>query len=181
MALQAPYPKLEHSTFIGEQATREGLLDRRLDFASVLQITAHGHVMPGKERPAALVLRSSAQPDDDGLLDCDEVEALHAPDTVVLSACEAARGEQRYGEDGLNNLGGAFMKAGASCVILSSHTVEAQAMQALMEFFHQRLCAGDTRAESMRAARAHVAKIPRFSHPYYHSLIQVVGLGQETR
>ncbi|HTF89963.1 MAG TPA: CHAT domain-containing protein [Planctomycetota bacterium] len=179
-AVQKPYPKLEQA-FIGETATRAALEAPGLCLASVLQVTAHGTVMPKKERSAALVLRPMSK-GDDGILDCDEVEEkLHVPDTVVLSSCSAAHSEQRYGEDGLNHLGGAFMFAGASCVVLSSHPVEAGAMQALMEVFHQRLSAGDSRAESMRAAREAVAKNPRFPHPFYYSLVQVTGLGQMAR
>jgi hypothetical protein len=179
-ALRRPYAKHENSSFIGEAATPSALADPKLPRASVLQITAHGIEVPGKERPAALVLRPDSKADD-GLLDCDEVEKLLVPDTVVLAACGAARAEQRYGEDGLNHLGGAFLKAGASCVVLSSFTVEARAMQALMEVFHQRLCAGDARAEALRAARAELAKNPRWSHPYYYSLVFLVGLGQDSR
>lgn len=179
-ALQRHYPKLGHNSFVGLDATRSALEDSRLSLASVLQVTAHGAQALGEERRAALALRPMS-PEDDGLLTCAEVEQLLVPDTVVLSTCEAARGAQRYGEDGLTHLGGAFMMAGASCVVLSPYPVEAQAMQALMVVFHQRLCAGDTRAESMRAARADVSRNPRFSHPYYHSLVLVVGLGQTTR
>ncbi len=180
-ALQGPYPQLDHSYFFAEQATRAALEDPRLEFASVLQLTVHGIDVAGRERPAALVLRPMSR-EDDGLLDCDEVESLkHMPDTVVLSACGAASGELRYGEDGLNNLGGAFLRAGASCVVLSSQDLQVQATQALMEIFHQRLCAGDTRAESMRAARAGLALNPRFSHPFYHSFVVVVGLGQTAK
>jgi len=178
LALQCHYPKLAMSWFVGKDATRDALEDPRMALAEVLQITAHGTELKGRERHAALVL-TPASAGDDGLLDCEEVELLSVPDTVVLSACGAARGETRYGEDGLQHLGGAFHMAGASCVVLSSHPVEAQAMQALMEVFHQRLCSGDTRAEAMRAARAAlVSRNPRYSHPFYHSLVQVVGLGQ---
>ena len=32
---------------------------------------------------------------------------------------------------------------------------------------------------SVRAARAELKKTARFNHPYYHSLLQVVGLGHD--
>jgi CHAT domain-containing protein len=179
--LQAPYGKASGASFVGAKATRAALEDPRLALASVLQLIAHGSEVADKERAAALVLRGVSD-SDDGLLDCDEVEQLaHVPDTVVLSACGAARGQQRYGDDGIQHMGGALLQAGASCVVLSAFTIDANATQALMEVFHQRLCAGDSRAEAMRAARAIVSSIPRYSHPYYHSLILVIGLGQASR
>jgi CHAT domain-containing protein/tetratricopeptide (TPR) repeat protein len=174
--LHRPYGQPTTHTFLGERATAAALALEGVEAADVLQITAHGIEIAGRERPAALVLRA-ASATDDGLLDCDEVEALRSPETVVLSACGAARGESRYGEDGLTHLGGAFLKSGASCVLLSSHQVEARAMQALLEHFHARLCAGDSRAEALRAARAALAAGGRFAHPYYHSLVFAVGLG----
>jgi hypothetical protein len=62
--------------------------------------------------------RARAGPDDDGRLWCEDVaEGVRAAPLVLLSACGAARGPARPGDDGVVHLGGAFLAAepSASC------------------------------------------------------------------
>jgi CHAT domain-containing protein len=42
---------------------------------------------------------------------------------------------------------------------------------------HERLAAGDSPAEALRAARARLAEDERFAHPFYTSGLQAFGLG----
>src|SRR5262249_5872128 len=105
-----------------ELATRDALLDARVRDAAILSVFAHGAYdalgRDDDERPAALVLAPRA-PDDDGILWCSDVERLHAPPLVELLACSGARGPARLGDDCAGHLVGAFLAAGADCVIAS--------------------------------------------------------------
>jgi len=175
--LTRPYPPGDVRTFIGTEATRARLESEELCRSSVLQLFVHGVADPGRERPAGLVLAPA--PGDDGLLWCEDLARLHLPPLVVLSACGAARGPVRRGEDGLTNLGGAALSAGARCVILARGDLEVAATLKMMAVFHVRLRAGDSPAEALRLARKALAADPQWSHPFYHALLQVVGLGQE--
>ncbi|MCI0634546.1 MAG: CHAT domain-containing protein, partial [Actinobacteria bacterium] len=87
----------------------------------------------------------------------------------------AARGHRRVGEDGGTHLGGAFLYAGADAVVLASASVEVAATAALVEVLHRELAAGKDVAHALHAARRAVAE--KEPHPYYHSLLRVVGLG----
>ncbi len=96
---------------------------------------------------------------------------------MILSACGSARGPLRLGADGVVSLGGAFLSAGARCVILSRFDLELGAVLALMQTLHERLAAGASPAEALRAARHALSADPRFAHPFYFAGLQAVGLG----
>jgi len=175
--LTSPYPEEAIRVFSGTHATRACLAQSELADARILQLFVHGAVDLSRERPAGLVLAPA--PGDSGTLWCEDLERLHLPPLVVLAACGAARGPLRRGEDGLTNLGGAALYAGARCVILARGDLELQATLQMLETFHARLRAGDGPAEALRSARRKLSADARWSHPFYHSLLQVVGLGQE--
>lgn len=142
----------------------------------MLHFLTHGTYDPMRPRPAALVLSPGAA--DDGRLFGEEIEAeLVAPELVILSACGAARGSARLGDDGVTSLGGAFLSAGARCVILSRYDLELDATLLLTRSLFARLHAGDSPAEALRAARAELSTDPRFAHPFFHAGVQAVGLG----
>jgi hypothetical protein len=176
--LVAAYGSSHSIVRTGVAASPAALADPRVGGARVVQILAHGRYEATRERPAHLLLAPTKQ-DPSGRLWCEDVERLTSvARLVVLSACGAARSQTRYGEDGLNHLGGAFLRAGADCAVLSRGDIEMEATQRLLTSFHRRVRAGDTPAEAMRVARCDLAKNPRFAHPYYRSLLQVFGLGQ---
>jgi CHAT domain-containing protein len=91
--------------------------------------------------------------------------------------CGAGRGPLRSGDDGVTNLGGACFKAGAVCVLISPIDLEQTATEKLLDLFHERFAAGETPARAMLAARRALAADPRFADPFYHSMLQVVGIG----
>jgi CHAT domain-containing protein len=145
----------------------------------VLQFLTHGLYDPMRSRPAALLLSPGRA--DDGRLFGDAIEAeLPAPELVILSACGAARGPARLGDDGVTSLGGAFLSAGARCVILSRYDLELEATLLLTRHLFARLDGGDSPAEALRAARAELSADPRFAHPFFHAGVQAVGLGGGT-
>jgi CHAT domain-containing protein len=170
---------------IGEEATVEALRSPAVASARVLEIVAHGKFEPARERPAHLLLAPTDR--SDGRLWCESVDGfgadggiapVRAPRIVILAACGAARDQKRYGEDGVSNLGGAFLFAGAQCVLISRYDVELAAAERMTSVVHRRLQLGDSCAEAMRRARAELAEDPAFAHPFYWSALQVFGDGQ---
>ncbi len=173
---------------VGREATARRLAGGALDDVAVLHLLTHGVFDPRgaephtlRERPAALVL-TAASAEDDGLLRCEDVEALeHMPPLVVLSACGAARGQVRQGEDGANHLGGAFLGAGAATVLLSGADLDFDATLELVTRFTEHLVGGNAPpARALQLARRDLVEAhPEWAHPYYHGLMQVVGLGRQ--
>ena len=173
--LRGALPPERVRTWPGARATRTALGVAPLERAAILHLFCHGVFDDERERPAALVL--AADGDASGLVDCDAVEGLvgRVPPLVILSACGAARAHDRVGEDGVTNLGGAFQYAGANTVVLASASLEYAATVALMESFTDELARGSDVGHAMLAARRAVAA--EQPHPYYHSLMRVVGIG----
>ena len=161
------------SVRLGEAATAHELGLMMASRPRVLHIWTHGVYDSSRERPAGLALVSQ-------VFRSSHAEASTAPDVVVLSACGAALGPIRRGEDGVAHLGGAFLKGGARVVVLPSSDVEEEAARRLGETFHHRLRGyGDEPAEAMRAARDELASDPRYEDPFYDSTIHVFGLPHE--
>lgn len=172
--LREPFDPARVDLWSGAEATLERLDPARP--ARILHLMTHGLYDPERVLPAGLALEPSEH--DDGLLWCDELEdGSVAARLVLLSACGAARGPSRQGDDGVAHLGGAFLAAGADCVVLSRFDVDAAATVELMISVHARLAAGDAPAEALRAARERLAADPRFDHPFYAGGLQAFGLG----
>ena len=159
------------------EATREGL-ERAgpRDFA-VVHLLAHGVSDPARERGAGLLLASEGVPEDSGVLWCTDVEQLKWNGLTILSVCGAAAGPERRGDDKLADLGGAFLSAGASAVVLSSERVAYESTLELMGAFHRRLAAGERCAEALRAARASLAHDAGAAARYQAASFRLVGLG----
>ncbi len=120
----------------------------------VLQVLAHGVLDEGD---AASLLLAPDGEHPSGLLGAAEVRAGTAPELVVLTVCGAGRGAPRRGDAEAASLAGAFLAAGARCVVASDGELAWGAALAFSERFHARLAAGDAPAEALRAARAAAA------------------------
>jgi hypothetical protein len=118
----------------------------------VLQFLGHGVHLPGESRPAHLLLAPSAE-GDSGLLSCDDVEALEAPELIVLASCRSGRGPSRRGDESAQHFGGAWIAAGARCVILSPNDLSFEPVVRASGVLQQRLAAGDAPDEALRRAR----------------------------
>ena len=81
-------------------------------------------------------------------------------------------------EDGANHLGGAWLAAGASAVVLSPAELDVEATLEAMLALHDPLARGEgTPAEALRRARVALAKDARFGHGRYDAALQLHGLG----
>lgn len=161
----------------GDAATLEGLRSAAAVTHSVLQVWTHGVHDAERERPAGLMVASSAECPQ-GNVWYEQVMDLHPPALVVLAACRAARGPVRRGEDVVAGLDAALLRGGADVVVVPSADAEEGATLRLLETFHEALRNGDTPAEAMRLARDRLARDPRYEDPFYHCLVHVVGNGQ---
>jgi hypothetical protein len=82
----------------------------------------------------------------------------------------------------VTNLAGAFFLAGADTVLLSPVDLEFTATMALTNVFHERLRVhGESPARAMMEARRALAREGPYTHPYYTSMVQVLGLGHRAR
>jgi CHAT domain-containing protein len=164
----------------GQRAGRGALLERRdlLRGARVLHFLTHGTTLAQREYSSALVLSRSAA-EGERLLAAEDVARLELGGLVVLSACGSGRGPVRTGDDRLVHLGGAFLDAGARCVVLARFPVEYETSLALMERFHARLAADDAPAEALRAARSQRARGEALAG-YRLAAFEVLGMGFES-
>ncbi len=167
-ALLDAYPDDRKRFHTGEGATRENLA--RASDAAVLQLVTHGVYAAERERPAGFVLAPSEE--TDGVLWCEDVEEMAVPPLVVLAVCGTGRGPRRRGEDGVADLGGAFLRAGARTVILSAGRVEYEPTLALFGLLHAELAKGARPAAALRDARSAFRERRRNEPPLFH----VVGL-----
>jgi CHAT domain-containing protein len=117
---------------------------------------------------------------DDGVLTAEEVAALdlHGVELVVLSACEAGRGDVVGGE-GVLGLRRAFALAGVEQLVLNVWPVPDRWSARWMGTFYRALSDGaDIAAAARRAQRENLARLRetgRAPHPYYWSGWMAVG------
>lgn len=169
----AAYGEGRARALAGAEATRAGLLAISAADARCLQIVAHGAYLASELRPAALAL--TAADADDGLFRCADAERMKSPEIVVLATCGAETGPARNGDDGVQHFGGAFLRAGARTVVLSPAELDFRATMELLVEFQIQLAAGAAPAAALRRARSALAREPRFAHPYYFGLLDVIG------
>ncbi|MEM7204726.1 MAG: CHAT domain-containing tetratricopeptide repeat protein [Planctomycetota bacterium] len=126
----------------------------------VLHVNAHAIASPYVPSQSLLLLASGPEAMASLL-----TLPLHGA-VVVLSACRSAGGEERGGE-GVAGLLWGPMGAGARCVVASLWPANQESTAALMARFHRHRAEGRGEAQALQLARAELAAIPRYAHPYY--------------
>lgn len=165
----------------GPRATFTGLVEAlQRDEPRVLHFLVHGVTDLERELSGGLALAPCAG-HADGRLWCEDIleGAFRSPELVLLSACGSARGPRRPGDDGLAQLGGAFLARGALCTVQATNDIAFAATVRMMGAFGRGLAAGESPAEALRAARAELVRETNLSHPFYAQALRVVGLGLE--
>ncbi|MCP3920097.1 MAG: CHAT domain-containing protein [bacterium] len=171
--LAGPFSSARSVTLLDGKASRSHLaraLGRR---PAVVHIFAHGIVNPLRVIPSGFVL--SATDEHDGLFFAEDVEELHWPPLVLLSVCGAARGPERVGDAAAADLRGAFLRAGARCVVVSTANLQRSVTRDLTARLTRELARGRSVGEALRLAREEIFDDPRTDDPYYHSLLQAFG------
>jgi CHAT domain-containing protein len=101
---------------------------------------------------------------------------LKACELVTLSGCETGLALSGGGDEQLG-LGRAFLAAGASSLVMSPWSVEANATCELMQLFYQHLLKGESKVQALRAAQCSLLhhRSSNFAHPYFWAAFRLVG------
>jgi CHAT domain-containing protein len=139
---------------LGGQATELELL-KLAPGARYVHIASHAIARPALPLDSSILLTANAAAarPDNSLRAFEIVERLRLDaELVTLSACDTGSGAELGGE-GLVGLTWAFRFAGAHAVLASLWPVGDRSTAALMTDFYQRLAAGATKDEALRAAQ----------------------------
>jgi CHAT domain-containing protein len=176
------------SLFLGGKATEENLRKQSLEDYRVLYFATHG-LLPGELKCQAepgLVMSPppGAQQTDtafDGLLESSEIASLRLnADLVVLSACNTAASDGRFGGgDALSGLAEAFFHAGARNMLVTHWQVPSAATAELMSalFTSLRESNGGSVGESLRRAQNGLFAKGATAHPFFWAAFVVIGDG----
>lgn len=165
----------EVNLFLGSAATVSALEDPDVARAQVSHLLTHGYQEEADELRPRLLLT----PDDDhpkGQLTYEVICGSPVGELVVLSACRSGDGASRFGDSGATHLGGAFLQAGADCVVLSEEELRLKAILAFNEIFYRSVGSGRTVAEALRLTRDELARGSEFADPYHWALVHSYGL-----
>ncbi len=176
--LLAAYPRRSQRVLDGPDATLSSLFNAPFGDSDILQIHTHGIQDTSREFSAGFLL-SPCPKLPDGMLFADGLASLRLPPLVILTSCRVGSQRRRRGDAYSAGLAGVFLKQGAQAVCLSAFPLEVRSTEELSRVFHQEIAAGRAPAEAMRHARATLSRVPGFEDPFYHSLIRVVGEGQQ--
>ncbi|NHC46197.1 CHAT domain-containing protein [Motilibacter aurantiacus] len=141
-ALHSGYPSAR--VLLGRDATADAVL-QGMDGADVAHVVAHGRFRLDNPLFSCLELA-------DGPLTVYDLEGLgRAPRRLVLSACDSALADVRAGDE-LMGLASAVLALGTQTLVAATCLVDDEGTRKLMEFFHERLCAGDSPARALADA-----------------------------
>jgi CHAT domain-containing protein len=154
IATDFPPPK---TILLGAQATETDFKRLPLGQYEVIHLALHGYADPEFPDRSALVFAPETPPIDDGLLQIREIRQLHLnADLVTLSACDTGVGP--VGEEGVADIGNAFIESGALSVVSALWEVNDQATTHLMIDFYRQLGRGESKAEALRQAQLDMIK-----------------------
>ena len=138
----------EHS---GSEATRAAFLGQDFAGVRVLNVLAHGVFADERAVPAGLALGAA---EGDGIVWAADLVELELPELVVFAVCGGARGPARFGQDGVQHLGGAALAGGARAVLLARGAVAVGPTLEALGHFERGLERGLSPMAALRAARA---------------------------
>lgn len=137
-------------TYQGEQASPREFRSARPEQFSFVHFTAHATANRESPLDSAVILSG---PDDGYKLYARDVADLPLrAELVTVSACRSA-GERVYAGEGLVGFAWAFLRAGARRVIAGLWDVDDRSTADLMDVMYERLAAGDTPPQALRAAK----------------------------
>jgi CHAT domain-containing protein len=162
---------------LGDGATESRLHReaKRVGDLDLLHLAAHGVYRPEEPRHSRIALAEGNG--HDGSLSVEEVYDavdLRGVNLVVLSACQTALGEHTEGDE-IIGLTRAFLDAGSPTVVSSLWRVDDEATGFLMKVFYERLLAGASYAEALRAAQLETSAQADWTEPYYWAAFALTG------
>jgi CHAT domain-containing protein len=157
------------SPFIGQQATKDAILDQ-LQRVRLAHFATHAYFSSDSPLDSGIVLA-------DGVLTAREVleRSISAPEFLVLSACQTGLGGS-LGGDEIAGLSQAFFYAGTRSLLVSLWAVNDPATAHLMTKFYQQWHRGTDKAKALYGAMEATRKVcTEWEHPYYWGAFNLVG------
>ncbi|HET6975213.1 MAG TPA: CHAT domain-containing protein [Pyrinomonadaceae bacterium] len=172
--LKQLYGNDRSKVLIGEQATEEEV-KREAGKYSLLHFATHA-ILDDQNPMYSRLMLASATGDtrEDGLLEAWEVMNLDlSAATVVLSACQTARGRFGIGE-GMIGMSWAMFVAGSPAVVVSQWKVDSARTTDLMVEFHRNLLRGKSKSEALQLAAKKLLR-GNYNHPAYWAGFVLIG------
>jgi CHAT domain-containing protein/tetratricopeptide (TPR) repeat protein len=172
--LRTLYGRERSKVLIGAQATEEEV---KADAARYRLLHFATHAILDDRNPmySRLMLASTeGNAREDGFLEAWEVMKLDlTAATVVLSACQTARGRIGLGE-GMIGMSWALFVAGSPSIVVSQWKVDSARTTDLMVEFHRNLLRGKTKSEALQLAEKKLLH-SRYNHPAYWAGFVLIG------
>ena len=167
-AIAALLPKNRVWLAVGSEASRAHVLAADWRRFTIVHFAAHALVDARRPELSGVLLSSTGEDSQDGVLRMNDIYNLDMPvDLVVLSGCETAAGRDMDSE-GVFSLSRAFFYAGVPRVVASLWPVEDRAAAAFMGSFYRALIVEHMpTAGALRFAQQSLARDSRWSAPYY--------------
>jgi CHAT domain-containing protein len=158
-------------------ATKQTVLSEALDQFRFIHFATHGFVNAEDLDACSIVLRGDSEPEQ--VLRTSDIAHLKLDaDLVVLSACETALGEVKYGE-GVLGLVRAFYCAGARAVCASMWKVDDAATAFLMARFYENIVKnGLSTAAALQSAQLSLIDSRNWSSPKFWAAFVLSGANQ---
>lgn len=160
------------TVLVGEDATESRFRALPLDRYRILHLALHGYANVEASDRSALLFAPEANNANDGILRLSEIQELHlAANLVTLSACDTGVGP--LSEVDVDNLGNAFLEAGAQSVVTSLWDLEDLTTERMMNAFYKNLSEGQSKPRSLQGAQLEImrAGLP----PYYWASTELLG------
>jgi CHAT domain-containing protein/tetratricopeptide (TPR) repeat protein len=163
---------------LGFDANLDAVLGGALDGHQIVHFATHAIVdfeQPELSHLVLTMIDRDGHPRE-GRLRAYEIRDLHlSADTVVLSACSTAVGQELRGEGPLG-LSLAFLDAGAARVVVSLWDVQDQPTAELMQRFYRGVLIDHlSPAAALRQAQISMARETRWAAPYYWAGFELQG------
>lgn len=172
--LRTLYGSNRSKVLIGAQATEEEV---KADAARYRLLHFATHAILDDRNPmySRLMLASAdGNAREDGFLEAWEVMKLDlTAATVVLSACQTARGRIGLGE-GMIGMSWALFVAGSPSIVVSQWKVDSARTTDLMVEFHRNLLRGKTKSDALQLSAKKLLR-SRYNHPAYWAGFVLIG------
>lgn len=156
-------------------AAQKSLLQGLNGKVDLIHIAAHGTYDPVSPLFSAIHLAEGNG--ENGQLNVDEIQSeldLSGVNLVVLSACQSGVGT-RSGGDEIVGLTRSLLYAGSPGVIATLWNISDDATPPLIEKFYDRLLAGASAGDALRAAQVDMLRTPKFADPRYWAAFFLTG------
>jgi len=174
------------SVFLRDGATENNFHQQALKDYRVLYFATHG-LLPGELKcqtePGLVLTPPTNKPitkAQDGLLEASEIATLRLnADMVVLSACNTAGGDGKFGGDALSGLAESFFFAGARSLVASHWQVSSSATTQLMTSMFRTLGPNLNGGASvaLKVAQSRLISKKETAHPFFWAAFVVIGDG----